>query len=591
MNKNIIDDLLQYGERVTLECKKAESTLPKSVWETYSAFANTNGGYILLGIEENRFAESMEERFKIYGVRNAEQQRKDFWNTINSEKVSGCLLKDEDVQAVQYDDSITLLVIHVPQAIYRNKPIYINGNVYKGTFKRNHEGDYHCDESEVKAMIRDANEDGNDGNLLDYYTMDDIDMPTLKSYRNEFENRNIGHAYNQLDDKEFLKQFGAYTIDRSNGKEGLTLAGLLMFGKGLPVRERFSNFRMDYVDLTHLQGDMRYSDRLTYDGTWENNLYNFFRKVLTKLTSDLKRPFRLEGMQRNDDTPAHKAIREALTNSIIHADFFLSGSILRIEKHDSCFCFRNPGTLKLPVSQIYEGGSSKARNPRIQNMLRMIGYGENLGSGFPTILDACKQERWRKPDLDEMTELKEVRMKLWMLSMYPKEVEEFLQKLLGDSYKNLSSDALSALSVAYVEKEVSNQRLQTLLEKNSLEVAKVLKLLTDIDLLIADNKGRWTTYKLNSEYNQSRLSNGLSNELSNELSNGLSNGLSESESTTSSVLILIQENPYITRKELSSKLGISITAIQKHINKLKFNNQIKREGPVTRGGHWIIISE
>ena len=189
MNKKDIDDLLQYGERVTLECKKAETALPKSVWETYSAFANTNGGYIILGIEENRFAESMEERFKIYGVRNAEQQRKDFWNTINSEKVSGCLLKDEDVQVVQYDDSITLLVVHVPQAIYRNKPIYINSNVYKGTFKRNHEGDYHCDESEVKAMIRDANEDGNDGNLLDYYTMDDIDMPTLKSYRNEFENR------------------------------------------------------------------------------------------------------------------------------------------------------------------------------------------------------------------------------------------------------------------------------------------------------------------------------------------------------------------------------------------------------------------
>lgn len=96
-----------------------------------------------------------------------------------------------------------------------------------------------------------------------------------------------------------------------------------------------------------------------------------------------------------------------------------------------------------------------------------------------------------------------------------------------------------------------------------------------LDLLIADNKGRWTKYKLNSEYNQS----------------GLSNGLSESESTTISVLTLIQENPYITRKELSSILGISITAIQKHINKLKFNNQIKREGPVTRGGHGIIISE
>lgn len=591
MDKQFVDELLKYGERVTLECKKSENSVPKSVWETYSAFANTNGGYIILGIEENLKAESIEERFKITGIHQPEQQRKDFWNTINSEKVSCCLLKDEDVQVVKYNDAITLLVIHVPQAIYRNKPIYINGNVYKGTFKRNHEGDYHCEESEVKAMIRDANEDGNDGNLIDYYTMDDIDMPTLKNYRNEFENRNIGHAYNQLDDKEFLKQFGAYTIDRTNGKEGLTLAGLLMFGKGLPVRERFSNFRMDYIDLTHLQGDMRYSDRLTYDGTWENNLYNFFRKVLTKLSSDLKRPFRLEGMQRIDDTPAHKAIREALTNSIIHADFFLSGSILRIEKHDSCFCFRNPGSLKLPIAQIYEGGSSKARNPRIQNMLRMIGYGENLGSGFPTILDACKQEQWRKPDLDELTELKEVRLKLWMLSMYPQEVVDYLHSLLGNSYNNLSNDAMSVLSVAYVEKEVTNQRLQTLLEKNSLEVAKVLKQLTDIDLLMPDSKGRWTTYKLNSEYKDNELSNWLPNGLSNKLPNKLPNNISESESTTLLIFSLIQNNPYITRKEIASKIGISITAIQKHINKLKFNNQIRREGPATNGGHWIVISK
>jgi ATP-dependent DNA helicase RecG len=293
INNTFIDELLDYGERVTLECKKSENSIPKSVWETYSAFANTNGGYIILGIEEDSTAEHVKDRFHIQGINNAEQQRKDFWNTINSDKVSSCLLKDEDVQLVEYDNETTLMVICVPQAIYRDKPIYISGNVYKGTFKRNHEGDYHCDESIVKAMIRDANEDGNDGNLIDYYTMDDIDMPTLKSYRNEFENRNIGHAYNQLDDIEFLKQFGAYTTDRSNGKEGLTLAGLLMFGKGLSVRERFSNFRMDYIDLTDLHGDMRYSDRLTYDGTWENNLYNFFRKVLTKLTSDLKRPFRL----------------------------------------------------------------------------------------------------------------------------------------------------------------------------------------------------------------------------------------------------------------------------------------------------------
>ena len=261
-------------------------------------------------------------------------------------------------------------------------------------------------------------------------------------------------------------------MDRTTRKESLSLAGLLMFGKGLSIRERFSNFRMDYIDMTNLNEEMRYSDRITYDGTWENNLYNFFRRVLNKLTTDIKKPFLLEGTQRKDDTLAHKAIREALTNSIIHADFFLSGSILRIEKHDNYLYFRNPGTLKLPIQQIYKGGSSKSRNPHIQNLLRMIGFGENLGSGFPTILDACKKEQWRKPDLDENIDLKEVTLKLWMLSMYPIEITNYLHTLLGSLFENLSPEDIDVLSIACVENEISNQRLQTLLEKNPLEEEK-----------------------------------------------------------------------------------------------------------------------
>ena len=585
IDKTYIDEMLKYGERLTMEYKKAEKSVPKSIWETYSAFANTNGGSIILGIEEDLQATNWDDRFNILGVKAPENIVKDFWNTINSDKVNTCILKDENVQIIEYDKDITLVAIQVPQVPYNLKPVYINGNVYKGTFKRNFEGDYHCEEGDVKAMIRDANEDGNDGNIVEYYTMDDVDMTTLKNYRNEFENRNIGHIYNQLDDKEFLKQFGGYSVDRATGKEGLTLAGLLMFGKGLSVRERYSNFRMDYIDKTNLIGDMRYSDRLTYDGTWENNLYNFFRKVLVKLTADLKRPFRLEGVQRNDDTPAHRAIREALTNSVIHADFFLSGGVLRIEKHEGCICFRNPGSLKLPITQIYEGGSSKARNPRMQNMLRMIGFGENLGSGFPTILDACKQEQWRKPDLDENTDTKEVHLKLWMISMFPQEVTDFMNKLLGNSIKNISKENLTVLSVAYIENGVTNQRLQTILEKNSLEVAKILKYLTDVELLLSENKGRWTTYKLNLDFNPSI------DGLSKELSNGLSNGLSNSDSTTAQIFSLIKENPYITRGKLGEKLGISTNAIQKHINKLKFNQKIKRGGPATNGGYWIILSE
>lgn len=209
-----------------------------------------------------------------------------------------------------------IVAIHVPMANYTLRPIYINKNLIGGTFKRNYEGDYHCTDDEVKSMLRDANENGNDGILIENYDMNDIDLPTLRAYRNRFETRNVDHVFNQLDDKDFLRNMGGYTVDRNTHREGLTMAGLLMFGKGLAVRDRFDNLRMDYIDKTNLVADSRWSDRLTYDGMWENNLYNFYTRVIPKLTADLKRPFRLEGIERVDDTPVHKAVREAMTNMI-----------------------------------------------------------------------------------------------------------------------------------------------------------------------------------------------------------------------------------------------------------------------------------
>ena len=86
--------------------------------------------------------------------------------------------------------------------------------------------------------------------------------------------------------------------------------------------------------------------------------------------------------------------------------------ILRIEKHDDRLCFRNPGLLKLPVEAIYRGGNSKARNPKIQNMLRMIGFGENVGSGFPKIIAAWKETNWGEPKLLNKLDIDEVELVL-----------------------------------------------------------------------------------------------------------------------------------------------------------------------------------
>ena len=200
MNKNI-SAIISKGERVTLECKKAQRSVPNSLWDTYSAFANTYGGTIMLGVVEHMEEQDKSKRFEIVGVEDADKIRKDIWNTINStEKVNVNLLRDEDVQTIDVGGK-KIVVINVPRAESNIRPIYINNNMSRGTFKRNHEGDYRCTEQELKMMLRDANEAGNDRLVLEYYTMDDIDIPTLESYRIMFKTDNPDHVWNALGHK------------------------------------------------------------------------------------------------------------------------------------------------------------------------------------------------------------------------------------------------------------------------------------------------------------------------------------------------------------------------------------------------------
>lgn len=501
MQREEILDILQYGERIILECKKAETKLPNSVWETYSSFANTNGGLILLGVEENVKEPDPQKRFTFKSVENPDQRIRDFWNTINSDKVSSNILVDSNVGTCEIDGS-TIIWIKVPQADYKQRPIYINSNPIKGSFKRNHEGDYHCTEEEVKAMLRDASDSGNDGSLLINYTMEDIDIGSLRSYRIEFEHRNPDHVWNGDDDQTFLKNMGGFAIDRNTGNGWLTTAGLLMFGKGIVIRERFDNIRMDYIDECNLLPGSRWSDRLTYDGMWENNLYNFMRQIMPKLVSGIKRPFRLDGMIRIDDTSIHKAIREAVVNMMIHSDYLING-VLKIIKMDNGFVFSNPGNLKLPLRTIYEGGHSVARNPRIQTMFRMIGYGDNIGSGFPTILSAWGDENWRKPDLHQNEDLHQVELKLWTISLMPQECTEFLQNLYGTDYSQLDNSSQIILGTAYLEGDVTNSRMQSILNLHRIEIGHLLYKLVEKSMLLANKKGRWTTYQLNKNYEKS----------------------------------------------------------------------------------------
>ena len=69
----------------------------------------------------------------------------------------------------------------------------------------------------------------------------------------------------------------------------------------------------------------------------------------------------------------------------------------------------------MPIEDIFRGGNSKPRNPHMQTMLRMVGFGDNAGSGFPTILATWNKEGWIEPELIEDTRLNQVTLVLKMV--------------------------------------------------------------------------------------------------------------------------------------------------------------------------------
>lgn len=350
----------------------------------------------------------VEERFEVTGVEDANKVVTDFFNQLyNTQKVNRSVLVDSDVRIVEVDGK-DVIHINVPEADYRQKPIYINQKLELGTFRRGHEGDRRVSKEELALLLRDSS-DNTDSQIIEHYGMDDIDAETLEKYRRSFNILNTGHAYKELDDREFLIQMGGYDINRQTGVEGVTMAGLLMFGKGIHIHRNFPNFRLDYLDMIDIEpGDSKkWNDRLTDDGRWEHNLYNFLMLSMQKLLFTLPSEGKLEGTVRKDGGPLHEAVREAMINTITYCDYLLGG-VLRIDRRTDRIVMRNPGTLRLSPERIYKGDYTQARNSTIQKMLRMIGFGDNIGSGFMKIMSAWKTLGYNSPEIHEEPDVNEV---------------------------------------------------------------------------------------------------------------------------------------------------------------------------------------
>ncbi len=146
-----LNKLENYRENNRIEAKLALGGLPRSIWETYSAFANAQGGLLLLGVEE-----WPDKSLHPVDLPDPEGMRQEFWAMVQEPEIASVnILKPEDVQ-IQWADDCRILVIRVPEADRKDKPVYVEGDLFQGSYYRCGEGDYHLPAEEVLAMQKQA---------------------------------------------------------------------------------------------------------------------------------------------------------------------------------------------------------------------------------------------------------------------------------------------------------------------------------------------------------------------------------------------------------------------------------------------------
>ena len=556
MTSEELKKLIKTGENGEVEFKRGRGGVPGDFWPSYSAFANTDGGVIVLGVSEKNGERIIE------GVENAEKVRADLWNAANNpDKVSDNVLSNKRVYSLEVDGKV-LVVAEVPRADRRVKPVYVGSDVFKGTYRRNGEGDYHCSREAVEAMIRDKCKETADNCLLEDMTIADLDQDSVRRYRMMFSQRKPDHAWNKFTDEQFLCKIGAAKKDEG-GVVRPMLSGLLCFGDFTTISNELPDYFLDYREKT---GDgTRWKDRVAaHDATWSGNIIDFYFRIYDRLTSDVKVPFKLDARsQRVNETKVHDVLREVLANALIHADYHGRRGIV-IEKQFDTIVFRNPGDLRLAKEIAIEGGTTDARNSKIFNIFALIDVGERSGMGLSNLYSTWAELGYDRPELEEFHEPDQTVLKVYL-------------KTSTKSAKT-STKKTSSKSEKTREKKTRGKKLAGAAAplKNMGETAKTVGKTAGKETVGKDEKTREKKARVKSAETREKKFDFPPEELV------------VLRLTAQRLIAVMRRNPQVTTAELAKELGVTDKGIEWQIVKLRKDKMIRRVGG-RKFGSWEVL--
>lgn len=477
-NFSTIEELKEWIETVHEKYyieMKAASELPNAFWESYSSFSNTAGGWIILGVVEEK------TRNIIKGVSNVSKAQVSLWDQLsNPNKVSFRNVDNADV-SVHKIDGMDVMIVYVKEAPENMKPVYVGGK-RENTYIRTGDGDRRATKQEIEAFERNA-QPGHDSLAAEHFTIDDLDLDSVISYKEKLNKRYPKKKYIEMNNKDFLTEIGACYIDRNSGDLKVRRGTLLFLGRCNAIKELYPQYHVDYFNRKG--NNPRWNDRVTDDepSDYEMNLFNFYTIVYEKLKLLLKEGFSLDERQlRLPISDFDETLREGLVNCLAHADYIQAYPSIKIEVFDGWFRFVNPGKMLISAYQFRIGGDSRPRNEIVMKLFRMLGASERQGFGGPLIYKTALSNDFRSPEI--ITNIEKTELRVWNID-------------LADSYPELDEEEKQALRFIVKQAEpLSVNQIRMQLDISEYKARKIITLLEDKQLIHKIGNGPSTKYEI-----------------------------------------------------------------------------------------------
>ncbi len=375
MTRDELRELIANGENSMLEFKK-DDLHPSSLAEEIVAFANMAGGKILLGVDDNG---------EIVGVRRPaiEEWVMNICNTTIVPQIIPGFFR------IRFEANREVVILEIPQGLA--KPYCTRGGKYLirvGTTKRIASTDELARLFQSRGMLHIDTTPVWEG------TTQDIDLAKANAYFVRYKQLDLlskeeSKRLTILANGDLLKKVSDCYIP--------TIGGILLFGKE-PQRHipasgiTFARFEGDTIDSPLV-------DNQQLDGTLPDVVEAAQRVVL----GHLPRTMELDGVRRMHGFPySREALREGLVNALVHRDYGIRGSKVRVLLFSDRLEIRSPGSLPNSVTiEKMKQGTSYARNPMLMRYMENMDYTDRLGMGVPMIMQEVKRLAGKEPLLVE----------------------------------------------------------------------------------------------------------------------------------------------------------------------------------------------